>query len=134
MFSFLRDFIILSLSPNLHLRQTVIAHVNKTSLSGQGTDKFVKLCREDPYTLVCTGLKLVGGSQRCWQEMSHFLNTIPQYSKWLNLYLEHFPKGSISQLSDYVPYLLRVFIPANVLVLFLLLLSSQFKYFTEIKK
>lgn len=51
-----------------------------------------------------------------------------------NAYLEDFSKGSISQLTDDLPDLLRVFIPADVLVLFLLLLRSQFEYFTEIKK
>lgn len=51
-----------------------------------------------------------------------------------NAYLEDFSKGSISQLTDDLPDLLRVFIPADVLVLFLLLLRSQFEYFTKIKK
>lgn len=49
-------------------------------------------------------------------------------------YLEHFSKGSIPQFTDYIPYFLWIFISADVLILFLLLLSSQFKYFTEIKK
>lgn len=49
-------------------------------------------------------------------------------------HLEHFPEGSISQLTDYVPYFLGILISADVFVLLLLLLGSQFKYFTEIKK
>lgn len=51
-----------------------------------------------------------------------------------NAYLVHFPKGSISQFTDYLPYFLRIHISADVFILFLLLLSSQFEYFSEIKK
>lgn len=51
-----------------------------------------------------------------------------------NAYLVHFPKGSISQFTDYIPYFLGIYISADVFILFLLLLSTQFEYFSEIKK
>lgn len=51
-----------------------------------------------------------------------------------NSNLEDLPEGSVAQFSNYLPDILRVFVPADVFVLLLLLFGSQFEDFSEIEK
>ena len=49
-------------------------------------------------------------------------------------YLVHFPKGSVPQLPDHLPDVLRVHVPVDMLVLLLLPVGPQLEYLPKIEE